>query len=210
MDKGRFEEAGKTLRWLRVSSSMEDVQSELEDIKESMELHHASALSSWKVLFTNSDLFARMWRVALLQFMAQMCGSTAMKYYLPTNFLALGLGKDLSLLASGIESSLKVGCTVIEMLLIDRAGRKTTLVAGSAIMAIALLVSRCVIDRATPANKRDVQINGALPLVYPHNMNRASDYACVVFIFFYSFGYSIGFGPNSWVYGSEVGLTCAS
>ena len=146
MGKGRFEEAEKTLRWLRVSSSMVEVHSELDDIKENMELHQDSALSSWKVLFTNSDLFARMWRVALLQFMAQMCGSTAMKYYLPTNFLALGLGKELSLLASGIESSLKVGCTVIEMLLIDRAGRKITLVAGSAIMALALLVSGCVID----------------------------------------------------------------
>ncbi|MCJ1384734.1 hypothetical protein MMC17_007852 [Xylographa soralifera] len=118
--------------------------------------------------------------------MAQMCGSTAMKYYLPTNFIALGLGKEMSLLASGIESSLKVGCTVIEMMLIDRAGRKTTLVLGSTIMAVALL------------------INGALPLAYPHNINHVSDYACVVFIFFFSFGYSIGFGPNSWVYGAEI------
>ncbi|MCJ1322900.1 hypothetical protein MMC15_008250 [Xylographa vitiligo] len=115
-----------------------------------------------------------------------MCGSTAMKYYLPTNFIALGLGKEMSLLASGIESSLKVGCTVIEMILIDRAGRKTTLVLGSIIMAVALL------------------INGALPLAYPHNTNHVSDYACVVFIFFFSFGYSIGFGPNSWVYGAEI------
>jgi hypothetical protein len=51
-----------------------------------------------------------------------------------------------------------------------------------------------------------VQINGALPLAYPNNKNRSSDYACVVFIFFYSFGYSIGFGPNAWVYGTEVFL----
>ena len=73
--------------------------------------------------------------------MAQMCGATAMKYYLPTNFIALGLGKQLSLLASGIESSLKVGCTIIESLIIDRVGRKGTLLLGSTIMAVALLVS---------------------------------------------------------------------
>ncbi len=36
-------------------------------------------------------------------------------------------------------------------------------------------------------------------------MNKASDYACIVFIFVYSLGYSMGFGPASWVYGSEVG-----
>ncbi len=64
-----------------------------------------------------------------------------MKYYLPMNFLALGLGKQLSLLASRIESSLKVGCTIIESLIIDRMGRKATLILRSAIMAIALLVS---------------------------------------------------------------------
>ncbi|MCJ1479541.1 hypothetical protein MMC13_008227 [Lambiella insularis] len=186
MEKGRFELAKKSLQCVRGSGRVEEVQSEFDEIKENMEYHQANSISSWRLLFTDSDLFARLWRVALLQFMAQMCGSTAMKYYLPTNFIALGLGKQMSLLASGIESSLKVGCTIIEMLLIDHAGRKTTLVFGSAIMAAALL------------------INGALPLAYPHNMNHVSDYACVVFIFFFSFGYSIGFGPNSWVYGAEI------
>lgn len=43
-----------------------------------------------------------------------------------------------------------------------------------------------------------------LPLVYPGNVNRAADYTCVVFIFVYALGYSMGFGPAAWVYGSEV------
>lgn len=43
-----------------------------------------------------------------------------------------------------------------------------------------------------------------MPLVYPNNINRAADYTCIVFVFVYSLGYSIGFGPASWVYGSEV------
>jgi hypothetical protein len=41
-------------------------------------------------------------------------------------------------------------------------------------------------------------------MAYPQNINKAADYACVIFIFFFSFGYSIGFGPNAWVYGTEV------
>ena len=49
-----------------------------------------------------------------------------------------------------------------------------------------------------------VQINGALPQAYPDNVNRTADYACIVFIFIYTFGYSLGFGPAAWVYGSEV------
>lgn len=94
----------------------------------------------WLCLFTERALFARLWRAALLQFMAQMCGATAMKYYLPTLFKALGLSTRLSLLAGGIESTLKIGCTVLEMLIIDRAGRRLTLTLGAAVMALAMLV----------------------------------------------------------------------
>lgn len=64
-----------------------------------------------------------------------------MKYYLPALFKALGLGSRLSLLAGGIESTLKIGCTVLEMLIIDRVGRRLTLVVGAAVMAFALMVS---------------------------------------------------------------------
>jgi hypothetical protein len=91
-------------------------------------------------LFTDRSLFARMWRAALLQFMAQMCGATAMKYYLPALFKALGFNHRVSLLAGGIESTLKTGCTVIEMFIIDRAGRRLTLLVGAIVMAFALMV----------------------------------------------------------------------
>ena len=40
--------------------------------------------------------------------------------------------------------------------------------------------------------------------MYPNNLNKASDVACIVFIFVYAFGYSLGFGPSAWVYGSEI------
>jgi hypothetical protein len=93
-------------------------------------------------LFTKPTLFARLWRAALLQFMAQMCGATAMKYYLPTLFRALGLGTRLALMAGGIESTLKIGCTIIEMLVIDTVGRKLTISVGAGVMAFGMLVCR--------------------------------------------------------------------
>jgi hypothetical protein len=150
LEKGRPLEAQKSLQWLRgQDDNSQAVEIELNEIKENIELHNTISRHTWRVLFTDRDLFARLWRVALLQFMAQMCGATAMKYYLPTNFIALGLGKQLSLLASGIESSLKVGCTIIESLIIDRVGRRGTLLLGSTIMAIALLVSVHYLHRRT-------------------------------------------------------------
>ncbi|RQM07474.1 hypothetical protein DH86_00003140, partial [Scytalidium sp. 3C] len=171
LEHSRIEEARKALQFLRgYDNNPEVVEDELTDVRENMELHSSIYKASWRELFTQRNLFARLWRASLLQFMAQMCGSTAIKYYLPSNFLALGLGEELSLLASGIESTLKIGCTIIASLVIDRLGRRRTL----------------------------------LWEVYPNNENRAAVYTCVVFIFVFSLGYSLSFGPNTWVYGSEI------
>lgn len=63
-----------------------------------------------------------------------------MKYYLPSIFASLGIEHRITLLIGGIESTLKIGCTIIEMLIIDRVGRRTTLVIGCVVMGVALLV----------------------------------------------------------------------
>jgi len=142
LEKNRPDEARNALIYLRGSEeSPADIEPELQEIKANVEFHNSIAEASWFVLFTDGDLRARLWRGALLQFMAQMCGATAIKYYLPTVFLALGLSKDLSLMASGIESTLKICCTIVEMLIIDKLGRKKTLLLGCAIMSLAMIVS---------------------------------------------------------------------
>ncbi|KAL2148169.1 hypothetical protein VTH82DRAFT_8030 [Thermothelomyces myriococcoides] len=151
VEHGKTEAALETLRFYREgSSSPDEVQAELSGIERSVAAFRNSGLT-WVSLFSDGSLFARMWRAALLQFLAHLCGATAMKYYLPALFQALGFSHRVSLLAGGIESTLKTGCTVIDMLLIDRAGRRLTLIAGAGVMAFALL------------------INGVLPLAYPDN-----------------------------------------
>ncbi|KIW06154.1 uncharacterized protein PV09_03316 [Verruconis gallopava] len=182
----RADEALKSLIYFREGTfSDEQIRDELQDIHRSIGAQMPT-FTRWLELFSKPALFQRLWRAALLQFMAQMCGATAMKYYLPTLFRKLSLGTRLALMVGGIESTLKIGCTVIEMMIVDRAGRRNTMAAGALGMSIAML------------------INGALPIVYPNNANRASDYACIVFIFIYTFSYSLGFGPGAWVYGSEI------
>ncbi|KAI0395545.1 general substrate transporter [Xylariaceae sp. FL0594] len=192
IEHGREEEALISLRWLREESfSSEEIASELRRIKDDVvEYHRGKGTSSWVSLFRDRSLLNRLWRAALLQFMAQMCGAAAMKYYLPTLLEEVGLSTRIALLAGGIESTLKIGMTVIEMLLIDRLGRRITLVSGTLAMGLALLING-VLGRAYPSSD-----NG--------NTNRGADIASVVFIFVYSLGYSMGFGPSAWVYGSEI------
>jgi hypothetical protein len=140
VEKGRFDEARTSLNYLREGSySSDEVEAEFTHIRESVEEYQAAG-TNWKALFTQRDLFDRLWRAALLQFMAQMCGATAMKYYLPTLFAKLGIEHRLTLLISGIESTLKIGCTIIEMFIIDRFGRRATILTGCVVMTFAMLV----------------------------------------------------------------------
>ncbi|KAI0450814.1 general substrate transporter [Xylaria acuta] len=186
IEHGRHEKALVSLHWLREESfTNEQIHLELSRICDDVEEYRGSG-ASWLSLFRDPNLFSRLWRASLLQFMAQMCGAAAMKYYLPTLLEKLGLSTRIALMAGGIESTLKIGMTVLEMLLIDRLGRRTTLVSGTLAMGFALL------------------INGVLGQVYPENTNRTADIVCIVFIFIYALGYSMGFGPAAWVYGSEI------
>ncbi|KAF2439456.1 general substrate transporter [Karstenula rhodostoma CBS 690.94] len=187
VERGRGDAAKRSLAWLRALSPTDQrVIFELEEIEHDVRSRRSATKQGWTVLFTNRPLFNRLWRAALLQFMAQMCGNTSMKYYLPSIFMSLGIERKLTLMIGGIESTLKIGCTVIDTWLVDRFGRRLTLVASCLVMSLALL------------------LNGALPLAYPKNINHAADYICIFFIFMYTFGYSIGFGPAAWVYGSEI------
>lgn len=136
-----MERARASLHYFREGSYDHDaIEAELASIRRSVADHHASGLT-WLSLFRESSLFARLWRAALLQFMAQMCGATAMKYYLPTLLKALGLPVRLSLLAGGIESTLKIFCSALEVFIIDRVGRRLSLAVGAGVMAFAMLVS---------------------------------------------------------------------
>ena len=92
-------------------------------------------------LLREAPLRARLWRALLLQFMAQMCGATAMKYYLPTLLRALGLPTRLALMAGAVEMTAKIAMTVVEMWVIDRFGRRACLVGGCLVMGAAMLVS---------------------------------------------------------------------
>jgi Na+/melibiose symporter-like transporter len=142
VEHGRIEAARRSLAWLRALDSTDPtVVKELKDIQQDVDQRRLATEQGWTVLFTNRPLFNRLWRAALLQFMAQMCGNTSMKYYLPSIFMSLGIERKTTLMIGGIESTLKIGCTIIDTWLVDRFGRRLTLVISCLVMSVALLVS---------------------------------------------------------------------
>lgn len=142
VESKQVERAKSTLRWLREGNySDREIDLEFVSIVKNVDAYYASG-TSWLSLFREPALLARLWRATALQFMATLCGATAMKYYLPTLLEALGLETRVALMAGAVEMTIKIGFTVLEMFLIDRFGRRNCLVAGCAVMAAAMLVGR--------------------------------------------------------------------
>ncbi|KAL3442755.1 general substrate transporter [Aspergillus insuetus] len=186
VSQDRMEDAVKALTKLRGKDHPDIIQAELDEIHANIMWHKQYSVTSTKVFFTDKALWSRLWRAWAISFLQQMSGAGGIRYYLPTNFRAAGTSETLSLLASGLDGTVQVGCTAVGIFLIDRIGRRHALGGGAIIMAWCLL------------------INGALQLAYPNQSNSSANYCNIFFIFFFTVGYSIGFGPCAWIYSSEI------
>lgn len=140
IEKDRLEEAAVALRRLRGVSTISEIQEELDEIHANILWHKQHSITSAKVLFKEKALFARLWRGWALAFLQQMSGAAGIRYYLPTNFVAAGTSDEISLLASGIDGTVQVACTIGAMFFIDKIGRRHSLGVGAIIMAFCLMV----------------------------------------------------------------------
>jgi hypothetical protein len=165
VEKGHEERAKHVLHWFRDGTvASEEITLELHAITIDVEMHHKDYrgfLPLMLSLFRDASLFRRLWRAFLLQFMAQLCGATAMKYYLPMLLKALGVPLRLALMAGAVEMTIKIGLTVLEMWVIDRFGRRVCLIGGSVIMGIAMLVSVLLLFKAGNYRARTRANSGA-------------------------------------------------
>jgi hypothetical protein len=141
LERDRLEDAAISLAVFRPNSTTEELQTELNDIHANILWHKTNSVGSAKVLFTNKSFFARLWRAWVLNLLQQMSGAAGIRYYLPANFRAAGTSEDIALLASGIDGSVQVACTVVGLLLIDRIGRRHALGFGAGLMAFCLMVT---------------------------------------------------------------------
>lgn len=141
MTQDRLDDAAKSLGKLRGTQDIEALQVELDEIHSNILWHKKYSVTSAKIFFTDKALWSRLWRAWAVSFLQQMSGAGGIRYYLPTNFIAAGTSKGLSLLASGIDGTVQVACTAAGIFLIDRIGRRHALGGGAIIMAWCLLVS---------------------------------------------------------------------
>lgn len=141
LEHDRTEEAAVSLAKLRGASNIADIQVELDEIHANILWHKKNSITSAMVFIKEKPLWSHLWRAWALSFLQQMSGAAGIRYYLPTNFIAAGTSESLSLLASGIDGTVQVGCTIAAMFFIDKLGRRHSLGIGAIIMAFCLMVS---------------------------------------------------------------------
>lgn len=203
--KGRFEEAKQVL--IRTSENKGEAELRLAEIQEAASASLTNKGSSsdssnnsgawhgqgvWKeLLVTPTRPVLRILVAAIgVNFFMQASGNDAVIYYSPEVFKEAGIVNEKQLLGVTVIMGIAKTCFVlISAMFLDRFGRRTMLLLGSCGMAISLFLLGfgCTFLRLSGDTKDELVI--ALSVVA----------VCATVSFF-----SIGLGPTTWVYSSEI------
>ncbi|KAJ2403587.1 hypothetical protein J3F80_005422 [Coemansia sp. RSA 2526] len=199
VNHGLVDEAHVVLAKLRAMGDLNapDVVTELEEIKESVQVDGVTAVRSYTELF-HVPIRRRVLIGIAVHALSQLSGINVTLYFAPTIFKQSGLtGKNASLLAQGLSGVVNCLFTIPAILWIDRWGRRKTLMFGSLGCGIAYFV-QAVATGATQHKTFDE--NGDLYL----NLPTGPSYVVIVMIYIFIASFAMSWGPVSWVYPSEI------
>ncbi|TEA18765.1 Quinate permease [Colletotrichum sidae] len=186
---GRREEALESLIWVRDGENSVEVQEELAEIIASIEeeQNHKEGLT-WRELIQPSNRH-RILLIIALQIGVQLTGNTSLAYYAPQVFAAVGAGQN-SLLITGFFGVVKVvSCLFYLLFLVERLGRRGSLLAGAFLMGVYMLIVACL--TATHPPQADQGLT-------------STAIASMTMIYLEAMSYNISWGPAPWVYMGEI------
>lgn len=122
--------------------------------------------------------------VLVLGFLVQITGINAVTYYSPFIFQALGWHGNVVLLIQALVEVFSVFATIGAVLIVDRLGRRLTLLIGVGVM---------------------IASNALLVILYATSSHFSGVTSALGFvgILFFTAGFNFGFGAMVWVYASE-------
>ncbi|XLU58499.1 hypothetical protein S245_053147, partial [Arachis hypogaea] len=189
--KGRYEEAREVL--IRTSESKGEAELRLSEISEAADSsrNESNGKGVWKeLLVTPSRPVLRILVAAIgVNFFMQASGNDAVMYYSPEVFKEAGINGEKELLSVTIIMGFAKTCFVfLSSLFLDRFGRRPMLLLGSIGMAASLFVLGLGCNY--------LQFSDEKPLW--------AIATCVVALCSSVSFFSIGLGPITWVYSSEI------
>ncbi|CAJ2499697.1 Uu.00g025500.m01.CDS01 [Anthostomella pinea] len=185
---GQTEKAMESLVWVRGENSTE-VQEEFAEIIAGIhEEERVTEGLTWKECMLPANRF-RFIIVITLQIGVQLTGNTSLAYFAPQIFKAVGAG-DQALLISGFFGVVKVvSCLFFLLFLVERVGRRGSLLGGASLMGAYMLIIACLTATHPPKAGQSLTSTGA---------------AAVAMVYLEAMSYNISWGPVPWLYMSEI------
>ena len=191
--RGSDEKARRVLEKLRDTS--EQAKSELDEIRESLKVKQ----SGWALFINNKNFRRAVYLGVLLQVMQQFTGMNVIMYYAPKIFDLAGFAStSQQMWGTVIVGLVNVLATFIAIGLVDRWGRKPTLILGFIVMALGM---------GTLGTMMNIGISSVF-----------AQYFAVIMLLIFIVGFAMSAGPLIWVLCSEIqplkgrdfGITCST
>ena len=191
--KRRFHDAERVLLRLRDTSA--EAKNELDDLRESLQVKQ----TGWALFKENNNFRRAVFLGVLLQVMQQFTGMNVIMYYAPKIFELAGYSNTTQQMWGTVIVGLtNVLATFIAIGVVDRWGRKPTLVLGFLVMAVGMGVLGTMLHLG-------IHSQGA-------------QYFAVAMLLMFIVGFAMSAGPVIWVLCSEIqplkgrdfGITCST
>ncbi|KAM7275560.1 hypothetical protein ACFE04_017426 [Oxalis oulophora] len=191
--KGRLDEARRIM--VKISDSPEEAEERFSEITKAAE-NDTSGGSNWngqgvwREIIKPTRPVRRMLISAIgINFFMQASGNDAVIYYCPEIFKAAGIHNKKTLFGINVIMGLaKTFFVLVSACLLDRFGRRPLLMLGSIGQALSLIVLGL----------------GSYFLAHSETKPLWAVVACIVAVCAYVSSFSIGLGPITWVYSSEI------
>ncbi|KAL6850584.1 hypothetical protein ACO1O0_007708 [Amphichorda felina] len=179
--QGRVEEAMESLVWVRGGEETDEVRREFSEILLGIEEEARDKSGvTWRELVLVPTNRHRIALIIALQIGVQLTGNTSMAYYAPQIFSLVGAGQD-KLLITGFFGVVKVvSCLFFLLFLVERIGRRGSLLAGASLMGMYMLIVAILTVKFPPDPDA-----GLTP----------SSVAALTMIYLEAMSYNISFGP---------------
>jgi sugar porter (SP) family MFS transporter len=174
--QGREDEARTVLRELRASG---DIEAEISEV------HEISQRQGGARELLSGNVRPLLYVGVLLAVFQQITGINTVIYYAPSLLQGAGLGNSAALLANVVNGAVNVGMTIVAVWLLDRAGRRPLLLAGTAGMAVGMVITALAFVGGS-------HLTGSLALV------------AVAGLLVYTGSFAIGLGPVFWLLIAEI------
>jgi sugar porter (SP) family MFS transporter len=168
------------LRTLRVVDPGADAERSVREIQADLEDEQGGQLREMlRIPYVKPTIF-----VLVLGFLVQITGINAVTYYSPFIFADIGWSSHFALFIQGLIEVFSVFATVAAVLVVDRIGRRVTLLTGIGVM---------------------VASNALMVVLYASGSSFSGLKSALGFvgIMFFTAGFNFGFGAMVWVYASE-------